>query len=588
MKKKSAKNHFGHGGAKAQRKNPRTLRLCGMIVFISFSIMLPSQNLEKIGKKEMVTVGGGMNFNSVFYDAQGFPMRRDPYTWYFNGNLNINVLDVSLPFTFSYSNLHGTYTQPFNMQSCSPKYKWAQAHIGTTAMNFSSYTLAGHIFTGGGIELTPNGFYFGAMYGRLNKAVEYNLVDNSSENMAFKRMGMAGKIGYDKNGNSISMTYFTAKDDAKSLMFIPVGTNLSPAQNSAISFSGKVKLSKCFSAEGEFAVSGLTRNILSETETTDFSGMEKFLLPTKSTTQFFKAYKGSVGYAGKNISVSINHEHVDPDYQTFGAYYFNNDLDNWTIAPSFRMLKGKLSIAFNTGWQHNNLDGTKLTTAHRWVGSTNVNFTPNKKWIFSASYSNFTTFTNRRLQSDPFWQASPADTLSFYQIAQQANTSIIHSFGKTNFKHCISLIGSYQLTGTQQNLLVQSNAVVLNGNCAYSLQFVKTKTSVSIIGNYNRSESGMLLTELFGPGMQVLQTLCNGTLRVSAGSSYNRSYSNEILTSNILSHRAQFSFSPKVKKKIYGKPSVSLSAIYVNRFPIVRTQATTGELTITVNLGLNF
>ena len=192
------------------------------------------------------------------------------------------------------------------------------------------------------------------------------------------------------------------------------------------------------------------------------------------------------------------------------------------------------------------------------------------------------------MQSDPFWQASPADTLSFYQIAQQANTSIIHSFGKTNFKHCISLIGSYQLTGTQQNLLVQSNAVVLNGNCAYSLQFVKTKTSVSIIGNYNRSESGMLLTELFGPGMQVLQTLCNGTLRVSAGSSYNRSYSNEILMSNILSHRAQFSYAPKVKKKIYGKPSLSLNAIYVNRFPIVRTQATTGELTITVNLGLNF
>ena len=455
-------------------------------------------------------------------------------------------------------------------------------------MNFSSYTLAGHVFTGGGIELAPKGFYFGAMYGRLNKATEFDLTTNSSDNMSFKRMGIAGKIGYDKNGNAISMTYFTAKDDPNSILFIPPGTNLSPAQNSAISFSGKAKFLKFFSAEGEFAISGLTRNILSETETTDFTGMEKFLMPTKTTTQFFKAYKGSVAYAGKNISIAINHEHVDSDYQTFGSYYFNNDLDNWTVAPSFRFFSGKLSIAFNTGWQHNNLDETKLTTAHRWVGSTNISFTPNQKWIFTSSYSNFTTFTNRRLQSDPFWQASPADTLSFYQIAQQANASIIHSFGKKAVKQSISLITSYQLTGTQQNLLVQSNAKVLNGNCAYSLQIVKTKTSISIIANYNRSESGMLLTELFGPGLQYSQTLCKGTLRISAGSTYNCSYSNEMLTSNILSHRAQFSYSPKVKRKIYGKPSLSVSAVYVNRFPVLATQAVTGELTVIANLGVNF
>ncbi|HET6992760.1 MAG TPA: hypothetical protein VFJ43_15610, partial [Bacteroidia bacterium] len=526
-----------------------------------------SQNLEKIGKKDMVTIGGGMNFNSIFYNAQGFPSRRDPYTWYFNGNLNISILDVSLPFTYSYSNLHGAYTQPFNMQSCSPKYKWAQGHIGTTAMNFSSYTLAGHIFTGGGIELTPDGFYFGAMYGRLNKAEEYDATTNSSANMSFRRMGMAGKIGYDKDGNSICVTYFTAKDDPASLLFIRPGSNLSPAQNSALSISGKTKFLKFFSAEGEFAISGLTRNIYSGMETTDFNGLEKFIMPTKSSTQFFKAYKGAVAYAGKKVSISLNHEHVDSDYQTFGAYYFNNDLDNWTIAPAFHLMNGKLSLAFNTGWQHNNLDGTKLTTAHRWVASANISFTPNAKWTFISSYSNFTSYTNRRLQSDPFWQSSPADTLSFYQIAQQANCSVIHSFGKKSTRQSISLIGSYQLTGTQQNLSEASNATVLNGNLCYSIQLIKTKTSISLISNYNRSVSGILLTELFGPGLQCSQSFRKGTMRISGGSSYNQSYTNAILTSNILSHRAQFSYSPKMKKRIYGKPSLSVSAIYVNRFP---------------------
>jgi hypothetical protein len=546
-----------------------------------------SQNLEKIGKKEMVTVSGGMNFNNVFYNAQGFAARRDPYTWYFNGNLNITILDVSLPFTYSYSNLHGTFTQPFNMQSCHPKYKWMQAHIGTTSMNFSSYTLAGHVFTGGGIELTPKGFYFGAMYGRLSKAVQYDVENDSYEMMAYKRMGLAGKIGFDKNGNSLGVTYFTAKDEAASLLFVPPGVQLSPAQNTAVSISGKTKFLNYFSAEGEFAVSGLTRNIFSETETTDFSGFKKFLLPTKSTTQFFKAMKASLTFALKKFSISVKHEQVDPDYRTFGAYYFNNDLSNWTIAPSFRLFGGKLSVGLNTGWQRNNLDGMKLNTAHRWVGSANVNFAPSPAWNFTTAYSNFTSFTNRRLQTDPFWVPSPADTLSFYQVAQQANASIVHSFGKNAVKQNISLIGSYQLTGMQQNLLVSANTTVLNGNLAYSMQFTKTKLSFSVLTNYNRAQSGLTLTELFGPGVQCSKSFAKG-VRLSAGSTYNRSYTDLELTANMLSHRAQFAYSPKMKKKIYGRPSLSVNAIYVNRFPVIATQTKTGELTVMANLGINF
>ncbi len=546
-----------------------------------------SQNLEKVGKKDMVTVGGGMNFNSVFYDAQGFEARRDPYTWYFNGNLNITILDVSLPFTFSYSNLHGTYTQPFNMQSCSPKYKWIQAHIGTTSMNFSNYTLAGHIFTGVGIELTPNGFYFGVMYGRLNKATQYDFENGSAENMSFKRIGYAGKIGFDKVGNSIGITYFTAKDESNSLLFIPSEANLAPMENAAMSISGKTKFLNYFSVQGEYAISGLTRNINSPYETTDFNGFQKFIIKTKSTTQFFTALKASVSFNLKQFSISFNHEKVDPDYQTFGAYYFNNDLSNWTIAPAFHLFKGKLSLNFNTGWQHNNLDESKLNTAHRWVGSSTINFAPSPAWNFTAAYSNFTSYTNHRLQSDPFWVPSPADTLSFFQVTQQANTSIIHSFGKKEFKQSISLIGSYQLAAMQQNLIINSNTTVLNGNLAYSIQLTKSKIALTVLANYNQSETSILLTQLFGPGFQGSKSFANG-IRITGGAVYNRSYSNEMLTSNILSHRAQFSFTPKMKKKIYGKPALSINAIYVNKFPINPAQIQTRELTVTANLGVSF
>ena len=34
--------------------------------------------------------------------------------------------------------------------------------------------MAGHIFAGAGVELTPKNFKFAAMYGRLKKAVEFD------------------------------------------------------------------------------------------------------------------------------------------------------------------------------------------------------------------------------------------------------------------------------------------------------------------------------------------------------------------------------------------------------------------------------
>ncbi len=568
-------------------KRPAEIIKCCCVTLL-FPLALNSQDLEKIGRKDMVTVNGGMNFNSVFYDAQGFVPRRDPFTWYFNGNLTVNFLDVSLPFTFSYSNLHGTFTQPFNMQSCSPKYKWAQAHLGTTAMSFSAYTLAGHVFTGGGIELTPNGFYFGGMYGRLKKAVEYDAAAQSFDAVSFKRMGGAVKFGYDKNGHAFCATYFTAKDETESLSFIPPGADLPPQQNTAISLSGKTRLFDLFTAEGEIALSGLTRNILAGSETTDFGGFEKWLLPTKTTTQFFRAWKAAIGYAGKHASVKVAHEHVDPDYQTFGAYYFNNDLQSWTVAPSFRLFRGKLSVALNTGIQRNNLDASKLNTMHRWVGSANISFTPAAAWMFSGAYSNFTSYTNRRPQTDPFWQPSPADTLSFYQVAQQANFSLVHTSGTKTLKQTLSLIGSYQVTGQQQSGVTQPGVEILNGNFSWAAQFTRTKTAIAFLTNYNRAMQQDQTTELLGPGIQCTQALLKNALRISAGSVYNRSLAAGLLTGHVLSHRAQLGWSPKVENKKLGKPAMSLVAVYVNRFAASPSETGTNELTVTVNVGVNF
>lgn len=560
-------------------------------------VALHSQNLEKVGKKDMITVGGAMNLNSIFYHANGFTPRRDPFTWYFNGSLNVTILDVSLPFTFSYSNQHGTYTQPFNMQSCSPKYKWAQAHIGTTALTYSPYTLGGHLFTGAGLKLTPNarlngeggqGFFIGGMYGRFRKAVMDDPISVAQEEISYKRMGYAFKTGYEHEGNAVTVSYFHAQDEAASLLFVPSDANHSPMENSAIGLSGKTLLWKSLALTGEFAASGLTRNTFSEIETTNYNGWEKWLLTTRSTTEFYKAWKFSAGYNAKAFSVSVMHEHVDPGYQTLGAYFFNNDLENWTIAPAFRFLDNKLSVSFNTGFQKNNLAGDRLSTTQRWVGSANVAYNPSKHWLLNLAYSNFTSHTRNRPNVDPFWTPSPADTLSFYQVAQQGNTTIAYNFGEKITKQSFAIIGSYQVTGQQQSGDVLPQTQIINGNFTWNVQWVKTKWSITTLANYNQSEAATMFTQQFGPGIQLGKSFMQNRLRFSGGGVYNRSMVNSVLLNHIVSYRSQISFSPKVRNEKLGRPSLSINAVYVNKPAVLTGLGNTGELTVTINAGYSF
>lgn len=571
----------------ACRKNISFVVKVLMIVQL-FAADLYAQNLEKIGKKDMVTLSGSMSLNSIFYDAYGFTPRRDPLTWFFNGSMTVNILDVALPFTYSYSNRNSTYTQPFNMQSCSPKYKWVQAHIGTTSLNYSPYTLGGHMFTGAGIEFTPNGFFIGGMYGRFRKAVEYDFLTSNDNDVSFRRMGYAFKAGYDLNGHSLYASYFHAQDELNSLTFVPAVLNLSPMENTAIALTGKTKIWKCVNMEAEFAISGLTQNMESQEETTDFNGWEKWLIRTRSTTEFFRSWKVSVGYSGKIFSINAIHEHVDPGYQTLGAYFFNNDLENYTLAPSVRLWKGKLNLAVNTGFQRNNLAGDRLSTTQRWVGSVNVSCNPNKKWMITASYSNFSSYTRNRPQADPFWTPSPADTLSFYQLSQQGNGMISYMFGEKRIKNTIALVSSYQVTGQQQSGDVLPQTNIVNGNLTWSLQWVKSKFAVTMIGNFNQSENATTVTQQFGPGVQCSKSLMKNRVRFSAGGVYNRSYTNSVLLNNVMSYRAQASYTPKVKNPKFGRPSFSANAVYVNKLPVVTGLQSAAELTVTVNAVYGF
>lgn len=547
-----------------------------------------AQNMEKLGQKDMLKISGGANFSSIVYAANGIQARRDPFTWFMSGSLNFSVLDWSIPFNYSYSNQHGTFTQPFNQVSLTPQYKWFKGYAGYNSMTFSSYTMAGYVFLGGGIELNPGNWRISAMYGQLNKPVPYDAITDSDANMAYKRMGYGAKAGYEKNGHSLHLILFKASDDPLSIPFIPLNTAVLPKDNTVISMIGKTKLNAHFSLEGEYALSGLTRNILSaEDVTAERKNYFPGLFIMRSTSQFFSAYKTAFAYHAQQFNVRLQYERVAPDYQTLGAYYFNNDLENITIAPSISLLKGKLNLSLNSGFQRNNLDKTKLNDTRRFVNAANMNMMVSNKLSLNASYSNFSSYTKNRPQNDPFFY-NTLDTLNFYQVTQSANAGVSYNFGNARLKQGLTLFTSYQVTGQRTGTREQVPAVVYNGNLGYNLGWLPTKTSGSITFNINQSVMDALIATYWGPNLSIAQTLMNNELRINAGGTLNQVVGNGKTNSNVFNSRIGVNYVPKVKDPKYGKPTFGITCNYLKRMPSQQNAKKFSELTAMINLSYSF
>ena len=402
-------------------------------------------------------------------------------------------------------------------------------------------------------------------------------------------MGMGATVGYEKKGMGIQFIWFQAKDNRHSLTFIPENSSVQPQDNTVISVAGKTPVIKYFSVQAEYALSGFTRNTFADNE---LSKTVKKKLPSifklRTTSQFFSAFKSSVNFNSKRISCGLNYERIDPDYKTLGIYYLNNDLENFTVSPQIRLLKSKLTIAVNTGIQHNNLNKQKLSTMNRIVGSGNVMFQPNPHWNFNASYSNFTSYSKNRPTTDPFYQLSPAHTMKFYQLSQNANLIMNHLFGKKKTKYNITATATYQVSKQQTGSIESSPITLLNGNIAYGMQLKESKSTISISANANHTKATNTTSVFYGPGLNLGKVFHKNIFNLVLSSIYNLSYTNNQKKGAVLNERLNVSINPPIKNTKLGKPTISLSASYVTQFKYSANNLKLNEFTGNVILGYAF
>ncbi|MDX9903468.1 MAG: hypothetical protein RB288_05260, partial [Bacteroidales bacterium] len=386
-----------------------------------------TQDLSSLSEQDPFKISGSLTAKLQLYNTDRDNPSRSPFMWYLQGSPVITVYGIVLPFSFRLSEQQRDFRQPFNQFGVSPYYKWAKLHLGYRSHSWSTYALAGHSITGVGLELTPGKFQVGFATGRLLKPVRYldNPENINVQTPAYKRTGMALRLGYGSATNNLSLVVLKAKDDSTSLGTVPTEYRLTPDENLVVSFQTKQTIAKKFLFEAEVAQSLYTKD--SRTALSDSTGdvMTKIfssLMANHESTTSSNAVRASAGYQSDIFSLMMRYQRVEPDFRSMGAYYFATDLSNITIEPSLKLMQKKLTLSGSVGTQVDNLKNDKNLRTRRTITSARINFVPVPQYNLSAFYSNYGLAQESGLLSiDTLRQSEVAQATSQIGVTQSLN-----------------------------------------------------------------------------------------------------------------------------------------------------------------------
>jgi hypothetical protein len=504
---------------------------------------------DLFGKGKPLKLTGGFSANSVLNAGNG-NAGHDPWAYYLNGNINLNLYgQVNLPFSFSLTNSGSSYKLPSspNRLSIHPSYKWITGHIGDVSMTFSPYTLNGHIFTGAGVEMTPDGWEFSAMYGRFQKAVEYDETQPAFL-PAYKRMGYGFKVGRVKEKYQVVLNVFNAKDKASSLAVPPDSLGITPMENLAGSISFLYKPVKFIEVSGEYGLSMLTSDMRSASD--NRSGILGIWPGSNMSSATYHALRAQLNYVGENNRFGVGYERIDPGYRTLGAYYFTNDLENITVNAYQSLWNNKLSISLNIGYEHDDLEKGKASASSRVVGSANITAAFSERVNANLSYTNFQTYTNVRSNFELINQENNLDrldTLNFVQLSQSAglNLNIVTRKNEAQL-HNLNVNLSYQDAANKQGGVYHPGSVteMINAGASYAWTFLKSGLSLNGAVNLNNSKilNGNTLT--WGPTLGVSSRLFKKKVNLAGSLSYNTGSLEGVKQNEIFICRINSSYSP--------------------------------------------
>ncbi len=512
-----------------------------------------AQDLSSLKGSKPVRIGGSLSASGYLHQSNVAFSTQSPYGYSLGANLHLSVYGLSIPFYASFNNQESAFSHPFNRYGLSPRYKWAQAHIGYRAMNFSSFTMSNSTFLGAGLELNPRRFRFAAMYGTLQQGDE--LARISTGIPAYKRRALAMKIGFGTEARHLDFIVMKAKDDVASReVSDSLAMHMEAQENLVLGLKHKLslfqnKLTFRFDIAGSIFSHDIRKDTLDIRELTSRPWTQKLFTPTISTSA---NYAGEVhlGYRHKFFGVSTQYRRVMPEYYSLGSAYILNDLEALTLNPYVQLWKNKVALTASIGLQRDNLDGRRLSTNERTISAVNLQFTPNVHWGLSMSYSNFTF--EQQVIVDSLYN----DSMLINQLNHQLMLAPRYTYRTDRFRHTFMLAINHQIMDNQNDLnpYQQSNEVS-NGNLVYDLLLKKSGLHLNMGVNYFRFHSPQALLNRYGMTLGTSFQFWEKKIKVSSHLALHRQSSagqnQDFLLSNL-----------SINYQVYKKTRLGLRASY--------------------------
>jgi hypothetical protein len=524
------------------------------------------QDLSSIDKKNPVKISGGVSATQAGYKAWGINNRRDPYYWLFNANLNFDILGISIPFSATFSQQNKSFTQPFNNYGLSPRYKSITAHLGYRSMQLSTFTLAGTVFLGGGIEVVPaqSLVRFSAMYGRFSKAISVQETEGVvSGQPAFERWGYGSKLSIGNKNRVADLIVFHAKDIYSSIpAAITDSFQLKPAENLVLGINTKQSIGKKTSIDIEYAFSAYTQDITieeSELKKYKFANNLGSTFTTNISSQFNNAVNANLCYTDKLFQFRMSYRRIDPEFKTMGSTFLNNDLEDLSGNLSWRMCKNKINISVGSGLQRNNLDNSFASRMNRFLGSLNICYLISKKLNVFSSYSNFTSNTkinNTRISPNQLGLIQNQDSLAYNQITNNANGGINYTAGTQNVKHVFFANAAYQKANDNQG----NGSVFHNLISGYQLSLLSKGLNINLSSSFNNSIIKNSFSKSLGPSLTISKQLFKKSVRSMLSISHLKTFNN----GTISGANSMLRFSNSLKKGKHHNISMDLSYMIKN------------------------
>ncbi|MGV9012787.1 MAG: hypothetical protein ACOH13_09360 [Flavobacteriales bacterium] len=458
------------------------------------SSTIQAQDLSDIKGQKPVQFSGSATLQGgpYLYSGDGDP-RNLPWFWNANGNVNVALYGWQLPFSFSLGSQQRTFTQPFNRYGVSPYYKWIKLHAGYRSMRFNPYTLSGLQFFGGGLELEPKGFRFGAFYGRFSKPVAQDTLASISPVPAYERTGYGFKIGVGSPRTYVDFSMVHVQDDPNSIPDAVGNARFTPMENIAAGISARVRLLKKLTWQFDAGASALT-------EDTQLPVALDLEVP-KFTTGFFTSrlgtkalFAGNTGLAwsGKNLGMKVNARQVDPGYRSLAAVYQQTDVRAITLEPTVRIKKNVWRLSGSIGWQEDNVRKQKAVASVRTIGSASVSWNPTRMYGLDASYGNYGIQQQAGLQvlNDTFRVAVANRSINLSQRFIRANNIRVWTATLTTGLQQLQDLNPFGSFTSSENQVLYGNLFVgrtrnrdnfsVNGGLNYSSNSTSIGTSVLI------------------------------------------------------------------------------------------------------------